>query len=218
MLRDDLTYYWFSEVMQEDSLGNCKSAIKHYIRQPKMDFDKVLSLFNQDAILEFTSLTCLDIEDEKITFPPKGDSIVEDDAFLDGLIVFNKREKINVLRNYLKQISFRVSRFSFITSDGMVCYNNQNRQEWLEIDVEMPVELKEVFLRRVYAVDSGLGTILTDAEKYPNSFLSFQQNKLVNIFPNVYNTDKSLFKDVDRLATEISFGFIHNIDPYPSTW
>lgn len=204
----ELTQYWHSETIQKDSDGLGKNIVKHYVYQPEMDFDKVLSLLNQDLTIEFTSLSWLDKDDKTRSYPQKneGDCIV-DDGFLDGLIVFSKNEKISVLRDYLNEISFKVSRFSFVTSDGVVCYNNQNRYDGLEFDIEIPLSLKVEFFKRVCEVDSVLGEILTEAEIYPDSFLFFRKDILVAIFPNIPNTDDSLFKDVQSLSLDIDFKY-----------
>ncbi len=213
----ELTYYWFTETNQiKNSKGNEK-IWKQHIRQPKMSFDKVLSLFNQDAVLTFHSFTCHDKKENAFEFPFISTDIPKNKAYKTGEIVFTMKEKISVLRGYLKEISFIVSFFSFTTSDGMKCYNNQNRFDYLEIDVEMPCSLKENFIRRVFAVDSGLGTILLESEKFPNSFLAFNLNKLIAIFPSVNNDDNSIFKMVQDKTSDVSWGLYKPRRPYPFT-
>lgn len=220
MLRDDLTYYWFSEIIQEDSLGERKIAIKHYMRLFNMDFDKVLSLFNQDSILEFISLTCVDSKDEKRQYTLKSEEQIVDDAFLSRLIVYNKKEKISALREQLKKISYRLSSFSFFTSDGIrgsISFNNKRVYSFFEVDLEIPIEFQESFLKTVTEVDKSMGAIMIGAEKYLNCFLVFHNDKLVTIFPRVYDTRNATFRYLDNLNTNISTSFIENLDPYPGT-
>ena len=212
----ELTYYWFTETKPEGNSKGNEKVWKQYIRQPEMTFDKVLSLFNQDAVLTFHSFTCHDKKENAFEFPFTSTEIPNNKAYKTGDIVFAMKEKISVLRDYLKEISFMVSFFSFTTSDGMKCYNNQNRYDCLEIDVEMPCSLKENFIRRVFTVDSGLGTILLESKKFPNSFLSLYQNKLITILPNIDNDDNSIFKKAQNTASDIFWGMKKCRNPYPS--
>ena len=212
----ELTYYWFTEKKTNKESRGDEKMWKQYLSKPNMDFDTVLSLFNQDAILTFHSFTCHDKKENAFEFPFILADVPKNKDFKNGRIVFALQEKISVLRDYLKKISFMVSFFSFTTSDGMRCYNNQNRFEHLEIDVEMPCLLKENFIRRVFTVDSGLGTILLESNKYPNSFLFFYQNKLIAIFPNIYNDDNSIFKKAENMASDVFWGMQKCTRPYPS--
>lgn len=217
-IEKDIAYCWNMDVMRKDANGNKGKVTKLYLHKNGMDFDKVLSFFNQESLLNFKFLTCLDEDEDEINYSlTEGIGNVGFD-FVQGFNVFTWKDNVGELRKYLYETKFRLSKFFFTTNDGVCCYNNQNRYRWLEIDLEIPVSVKEQFINDVSEVDKSIGAIIKEAEKYPKSLLSFNHKTLIAIFPNVNKNLNSEFALEEKYSQAINLGFIESLPKYPFEW
>ena len=217
-LETDIAYCWNMEVMQKDTNGNKLKLRKLYLHKDGMDFDKVLSLLNQETSINFKFLTCLDKDNNEIDYSLADRISNIGIDFVEGFKIFTWKDKVGKLRKYLKMTNFRLSKFCFSTSDGICCYNNQNRFRWLEIDLEIPESIKHEFMKGVNLVDTSIGAILKVAERYPKSLLSFNHESLIAIFPNINDNVNSEFLLEEKYVEAISLGFIKSLPNYPFEW
>ena len=164
-----------------------------YFKRESFSFYELLESLDPNTLLEFRTIGGYDvyntyIEHCIIVNNYKRDLLIVQKEMSEPLKIFNQKWYPQNLIEYLKTISFKITRFAFETDKQIFCQNN-NRFTCVGFTFHIPHAEKNIFLKNISKIDADIVGFLHQSEQFKESFLIFKDEELKIILPHVENVE-----------------------------
>ena len=164
-----------------------------YFKRESFCFNEILQTLDPDTLIEFRTIGGYDvyktyIEHCIILHNYKNNNLPFEKDVTEAFKIFKKKWYPQHLIEYLKTISFQITRFAFETDKDIFC-QNYNRFTCEGFTFHVPFTEKKCFLKNISKIDADIAGFLQQSEQFKESFLIFKDEELKIILPHVENVE-----------------------------
>jgi hypothetical protein len=175
-----------------------------YFKRNSFCFNDILQTLDPGILIEFRTIGGYDvyntyIEHCIIVHDYENNKLPSQKDMTEPFKIFKQKWYPQHLIEYLKTISFQITRFSFETDNQIFC-QNYNRLSCLGFTIHIPHAEKNNFLKNLNSIDATIASFLQASEQFQQSFLIYKDEELKIILPQVENVELFIEHELLQLS------------------
>ena len=175
-----------------------------YFKRNSFCFYDILQTLDPDILIEFRTIGGYDvyntyIEHCIIVHDYENNKLPSQKDMTEPFKIFKQKWYPQHLIEYLKTISFQITRFSFETDNHIFC-QNYNRLSCVGFTFHIPHAEKNKFLKNLMSIDATIASFLQASEQFQQSFLIYKDEELKIILPQVENVELFIEHELLQLS------------------